>query len=182
MCSIAGAQEDRNKLYSETLDAIFSTGLGLSPEHPAILVIRFYPSFSPESQLSLDFTDTGVAASYVKLAAMLSTTLDNLPSGRKDPREIASKIKVEKVSKTFDAKIAKQDLDSLWEALAKSPSRMKERVSHIMVDGTNYKISIDTYLDSVVVQSWDADPEPDRVTGSSEIVRWANRMRINVTK
>jgi hypothetical protein len=184
LCFQAVAQEAKpveqewSVFRARVLDLLFPWGSRTGDETLLRVVVRFLPSFNPASQLVMTSTDQQTTIEYSKSAVLFEKAI--AASVTEDAATTAKSIRLDRVNRSIEPKIARRWSDELWSALARSPSAVKKRVGLVQLDGTNYEIRISTSLAELSFSIQDEEVSDSKPTGKTQIVQWVNARRLEV--
>ena len=156
------------------------------------LVLRFEPSFAPESQIVVRTAANKVeVVEYASLSGNIYRQLDSVMAhgGKEDPVEMAKLIQVRKRLIEVSHAQAKQWRRSLAVSVAASIKTLERRsvesergIGTIALDGTFYHLWYDQVGSHLSFSLLDHEASDRGVTGELELVRWMNSVRLNVAK
>lgn len=155
-------------------------------------VLRFEPSFAPESQIVVRTAANKVeVVEYASLSGNIYRKLDSVMAngGKEDPVEMAKLIQVRKrLIEVSHAQVA-QWRRSLADSVAASMKALERRsvesargIGTITLDGTFYHLWYDQVGSHLSFGLLDHEVRDREVTGELELVRWMNSVRLNVGK
>lgn len=182
-----------SETYERVLDIVFSRN---EPTQNYDFVLRFKPSFAPESQILVKTpiifkgaVDKVEVVTYTSLSGNIYGVLNSTMAhgGKEDPVEMAKLIQVQK--RVIEVPIARvrQWRRNLAAAFGASMKRLELRAAEsergigtITIDGTFYDLRYDQVGSHISFSVLDHEVSNREVTGGLEIVRWMNTLRRDV--
>jgi hypothetical protein len=179
------------KTYFQILDAVFTEHESKKPDVLSFANVRFIPSFSPESQITLVRTKDRAKVVCIKADKNLYAALSELLRGN-------SSISVETLMKTvrietlnYDLTLAEGDkwLAELFAAIPKTVQQInRERVENeksdsvsLILDGGFYYFSAIHGLNEIDLKLYDENPNKTEVTGFYNLTKTLNRFRVDMS-
>jgi hypothetical protein len=151
-----------------------------------MIVMRFMPSFHPESQIILRFDDKGTATvDYIKLRTGITEFLHAAVNpGRDDPDNLnraalEKALGLQRTIRRMEGRVAGSWLDEFWKSLARSPEQTKNEIGQIQLDGTMYELRVITQMASWQLRVAD-DEVANKTNGRVPIVQWMNSVRVEL--
>jgi hypothetical protein len=166
--------------YEEILDKVFPLDTRVGQETEMTIALRFRPSFSPETAITLRFDHEGAATiDYITAGSRIIEIVRSHPAGSLDADALKKILKVEQSTQRLDSRAGKKLLKDLWDALPRSISYTKQNLGYVQLDGTKYEIYLSTGLTQwhVTVSDDEVEAKPN---GSASVVRWMNSLRLSL--
>lgn len=191
---VAGAQEGRTcssrtipepaeGMYDRVLNRAFRVEpVGTQPPHISI-VLRFLPSFHPESEIAIRYADGAVSAEHM----VATVPFDQLWRKYfcKTPTEgaLAKMMAVRRRRFTAEAETAEKWFRDFWKAINESTTPLQERGSKKLyqLDGTRYRLEYQEGLNSLSFEIVGSELGHDG-TGDLPLVQWMNSVRKEIEK
>lgn len=155
-------------------------------------VLRFEPSFSPESQIIIR---KGIGkievVEYRSLSGNIYQKLNGVMArgGKEDPIEMAKSIQIERRVIAVPIGQIRQWRASLADSISASMKVWEQRsaevekgVGTITLDGSFYRLWYDQVGSHISIKVLDDEVSDREVTGELALVRWMNSVRLDTTK
>jgi hypothetical protein len=176
--------------YNRVLDIVFTRD---EPRGDYGLVLRFKPSFHPESQVVIKRGVNKVQViEYTSLSGNIYSKLDEVVThgGKDDAVELAKLIKVRRRSVLVPNVQVKQWHSSFLESLGDSLKTFKkrseefdrERTITVVIDGTFYDLWYSQGTNDMSFSFYDEEISDQQPNGALKIVQWMNVVRADVEK
>jgi hypothetical protein len=176
--------------YDRVLDILFPRDD--SAKYVFVIVLRFKPSFQPESQVVIRRgLDRAEITEYTSLSGNVYSKLNDVIAhgGKEDVVEMAKLIKVRKRLIDIPYAQVKQWHTSFLDSIRESLNSFKEKIeeydtgtSTIALDGTFYDLWYKQISDEISFRLYDREVNDLRSTGDLKIVQWMNTVRRDVSK
>ena len=147
-------------------------------------VLRFEPSFAPESQIVVRKAANRVeVVEYTSLSGNIFMKLNSVMAhgGKEDPVEMAKLIQVRKRMIEVPNTQVRQWRRRLADSISASIKRLEQRsveaergIGTITIDGTFYNLWYDQVGSHISFKLLDHEVSNNEVTGELELVRWMN--------
>lgn len=180
--------------YDQVLDIVFPRTTSDPSQTVFAFVLRFRPSFKPESQIVIrrgvekievfEYTPTN-GHIYAKLNEILTRT------GKEDAVEMAKSIRVRRREMSSSSAHIQRWYAALFDSLAETTKLLKERGEEfdktkgsetVMLDGTLYELWYENRINQMSFALQDVEIDAPGSDGEFKLVRWMNTIRREVAK
>lgn len=176
--------------YNRVLDIVFPRD---EPAGNYYLVLRFRPSFHPQSQVVIKRgVDKVEVIEYTSLSGNIYSKLDELVShgGKEDAVEMAKLIKVRRRSLQVPNAQVKQWHATFLESLGESLKTFRKRSEEfdkagtigVVLDGTFYDLWYSQGVSEMSFSFYDEEVSDQQPNGVLKTVQWMNVVRRDVEK
>ena len=182
-------QSETSTLHDQVLDILFPRDVLEEGNIEYVFVLRFLPSFAPESQTIIIERTSGIeVVQYASLSGNLFRRIGEMleQTGRHDAREIANQLKVEKRLIKLSPIQVKQWRRGFyrslleWARIEKKDLPSNEGATFVLLDGTTYNLWYRSGTGTVFYDL--AGPEVGKSVRhkNSPLTQWMNEVRLRV--
>jgi hypothetical protein len=176
-----------NAIYEKTLDLLFPEGESLPKDIISVTVLRFEPSFAPESEIVLKETfETSEIVFYKATEGNIYQRLNALVQGAvaRDPESLAKKVEVSTKRITSSRTLLRKWNSAMFEDLRLSTKTLddlgeRERAgtASFPLDGTVYILKYCQGTSTLSLKLYDVEIDRPNATPQFRIVQWMNTVR-----
>jgi hypothetical protein len=157
---------------NKVIEYAFPFNRAAEPKGKVTLVLRFLPSFHPESQIVIHLNDRNeVAVDYWAATVQL---MEVLKSGNNDIEKTTNLMKIRHNRVVVSSEVFNSWFAAFGEALAESTNHlMKRSLSDLLqLDGTEYIVEYYATQGRLSLRLWGSELGVDSLEKDSSIVKW----------
>lgn len=180
-----------SEIINRVLDLLFPRDVLEGDNIKFAFVLRFRPSFAPETQITIVERTSGLEViEYMSLDGNLDQKITDIliGTGQTDAKEIAQKLRIKKrVLKVSPAQVRRwrsifYDRLSAWEKLEKKEPANKKGPFYILLDGTIYNLWYRSRTGAIFYDLSGSEINGSPSNADSPLIQWMNNVRREIKK
>ena len=177
------------QVYRQILDMAFPSNLGKGRTNMFSLVLRFLPSFQPESQIVIRYDGNNNASlEYMVATVQLNAVLSRYFANTRTPdiAKAARLMDVKQAPLVISDEIVRSWFHELWTALSASTELLEKRglAREIQADGTQYILHYQEGVNHLTFEYGGSELNNEATTNQYDLplVKWMMKIRKEVAK